>query len=132
MTLYTYGYLGGSLEDLCRWAGVGAVILDTRLVPTSRNPLFRRGHLQRVIGSSYVSEQALGNINFKTGGPIVLKDWDTGWATLQQLLDSGPVILLCACRDAAVCHRSTVAAMAQEERPELRVVHLSPGDELSR
>lgn len=130
MTLYTYGYLAGNLEELHRWAQDGAVILDTRLVPTSRNPQFRRGHLQRVLGAAYVSEPALGNVNFRSGGPVVLKDWETGWTTLRQLLDRGPVILLCACRDPAVCHRTTVAEKAREEQPDLQVVHLKPGDSL--
>lgn len=128
MKLFTYGYLGGSLADLRAYVAAGATILDTRLVPQSRVPYFRRSLLERELGR-YVWQPALGNLNYKVrGGPIELANWPAGWITLRHLLDRGPTVLLCACREARTCHRSTIATLAQIERPELQVIHLAPGD----
>lgn len=129
--LYTYGYQGGSQEDLQHYAAAGALILDTRLVPTSPNPLWRRASLERLLGQRYRWCKALGNVNFRSGGPVQIHDPAAGLELLGTLLWQSPVILLCACRAWQSCHRSVVAELAQAAIPELAAVHLSAGDPLA-
>lgn len=128
--LYTYGYQGGSLEDLRDYASAGALTLDTRLVPTSPNPLWRRASLERALGDRYRWCKALGNIHFRSGGPVQLHDPEVGLETLGELIYQSPVVLLCACRAWQSCHRRVVAEIAQVAFPGLRVIHLAPGDAL--
>lgn len=129
--LYSYGYQGGSPQDLQHYASAGALILDTRLAPTSPNPLWRRASLERLLGDRYQWCKALGNVNFRSGGPVQLHDPETGLELLGQWIGLSPVVLLCACRDWRACHRRVVAELAQEQFAGLRVVHLGPGDPLT-
>lgn len=128
--LYTYGYQGGSLEDLRHYIAAGALILDTRLVPTSPNPLWRRASLERALGERYRWCKALGNVHFRSGGPVQLLDPEAGLMLLAGLIRESPVILLCACRAWQSCHRRVVAELAQDALPGLQVTHLAPGGPL--
>jgi uncharacterized protein (DUF488 family) len=129
--LYTYGYQGGSPQDLQHYAAAGALILDTRLAPTSPNPLWRRASLKRLLGDRYRWCKALGNVNFRSGGPVQLHNPEAGMDLLDRWIGQSPVVLLCACRDWRTCHRRVAAELAQEQFSGLRVVHLSPGDPLA-
>lgn len=130
-TLYTYGYLGGTLADLHHYADAGVLILDIRYSPTSRNPLWRKYHLIRELGESYRWNQDLGNVNYKTRKPpFEMADMEAGLDALEPLLRQQPVLILCACRDWHACHRELVAEAAQARWPELVVRHLAPGEAL--
>jgi hypothetical protein len=56
---------------------------------------------------------------------VALVDLDAGLATLAALLESAPVILLCACREVARCHRLVVAE-AWTAQSVQAVTHLAP------
>jgi hypothetical protein len=54
--------------------------------------------------------QALGNRNYKNGGPIALAGYDAGKQAIAEILATGQsVILMCACKEVGTCHRLTVA-----------------------
>ncbi|MGD9932720.1 MAG: hypothetical protein AB7T37_03295 [Dehalococcoidia bacterium] len=115
-TLYTFGYTGRSPQELKELAdSLGAAVVDTRYSPNSRDARWRRSPLERVLGSLYQGAgETLGNVNYKAG-PIRLADEERGLAALGAQLAHQPIILLCMCRDAAVCHRTYIAQKAAEQ-----------------
>jgi hypothetical protein len=134
--LATYGYsAGGTFADLRSYAEAGAVIVDTRLKPFSRwRPDMNLGHLKQELGiDAYLSLPDFGNENFKKDGPIRIRDFDAGLQQLQasvQRLKPSAVVLLCACSDPLICHRSEVAARLIDAGFAEEVVHLKPGSRL--
>ena len=128
--LYTYGYLSSTLPELQQIAAAGALILDIRINPTSRNPVWRQGHLRKVLGEAYDWCPDLGNPNYKTGGPMALANEEAGMAVLEPLVIRGPVVMLCACRDWRQCHRRLAAEAFFQRHPDTQVVHLQPGESL--
>jgi len=125
-TLYSLGYAGWSAEQVRLVAEErSALVLDLRLTPQSRKPGFSKRTLERYLGERYVHVRALGNVNYRTGGPIVLRDAGQGLAILSQHLRHRAVILLCGCADLHACHRKTVADLAAG-RFGAEVVHLAP------
>jgi hypothetical protein len=127
-TLYTYGYLAGTPEELVSHAEAGVLVLDIRINPTSRNPVWRQGHLRKLLANRYAWCPELGNPNYKSKLPPTLADVDAGMKTLRPLLQETPVVMLCACRDWHTCHRRLAAEAWQELAPDWPVVHLEPGD----
>jgi uncharacterized protein (DUF736 family) len=127
-TAYTAGYGGQSLPNLARIAAeMEAMVLDIRLSAASYNPQWRKAAMQAALGARYVHLPALGNRNYKTGGPIRLDDPDRGLRFARKMLALGPVILLCGCRSATECHRSTVAQLlAAEGVPTRELVWTRP------
>lgn len=123
-TLYTVGYNAGwtALQLLQFATDQDALIVDIRLNPTSNRPEWKKQALAKLIGWRYMHLATLGNKNYANGGPIVLAHPAEGVATLRQELRRRPLILLCACPDAATCHRSSVTALL----PEWPVTHLDP------
>jgi uncharacterized protein (DUF488 family) len=106
------GYSGWRLEDVARLVeGLDALVVDVRLVPASRAQGFGAADLEGRLGSRYVWLRGFGNVNYQGDRPITLADFDGAAATLRQRLEGGPVnvLLLCACRDVATCHRKVVA-----------------------
>lgn len=129
-TLHTYGYQGGSVEDLQTYAAAGALIVDVRLSPRSRVPQWRGPALRAALGRRYVGLPSLGNLNYRSGGPIAIATPEEGLSDLATLAAEYPVVLLCRCPDPETCHRSTVAQMAQDAGICGEAVHLRPGDPL--
>jgi uncharacterized protein (DUF488 family) len=108
--LYTLGYQGWRLDAIQGTLGaLQAVLVDIRFAPHSRNPAFRKAHLQAQLGARYVHVQVLGNRNYQ-GGPIAIVDYPTGLRTIARLLDQwGAGILMCVCAEVTTCHRKGVA-----------------------
>lgn len=111
--LYTLGYTGRKPDDIAVIAkGLGAAVVDIRLNPVSRmdhwNGYSLRSFLDRQ-GLTYAHIPDLGNLNYKNGGPIAIKDITMGALSLRTLLFACPCVLLCACADHESCHRSFVA-----------------------
>ena len=108
---YTTGYLGHSPDELRAVAEeLGAVVVDIRFRATSRLAPWREGPLRRVLGERYARCPNLGNVRYKDGPPIEIADLEAGIGEMEALAQRGSaVILLCACRDAGVCHRTDVA-----------------------
>lgn len=107
--IYTAGYSGKSLEWLDqKSAELGALIIDVRYSPNSRNPTWRESHLRNKLGTRYTHVKELGNENYR-GSTIQIADWETGKKIIDHI--DQPIILLCMCKDPEVCHRTTIAQM---------------------
>ena len=120
---YSLGYLGRTLpEILAILEERSAVLVDIRLVPYSRNKAFLKGALEPALGPRYVWVRGLGNLNFRTGGPVALADYEAGRAAILAL--QSPVVLMCACRDHERCHRSVVAQALTAEGFEVEEIPL--------
>ena len=105
--VYGIGYSGRTVDDITRILDdLDATLVDIRFAPYSRNPEFRKEALERVLGARYVYLRALGNRNYKGGGPVDLVDYAAGRAALAML--DKPALLMCMCKDPATCHRTVV------------------------
>ena len=111
-SIYSWGYQGQRFADLQTFVKhTGAVVVDVRLKPFSRDPVWRRAALERALGEQYRWVEALGNLNYRSGGPVRLKDEASGLAVVRGLALQAPVILMCACRSQTTCHRTMVARL---------------------
>ena len=140
-TIYTYGY-GGSRTaqaDLKAYVLAGAVILDIRYSRRSSVPGMNEYQLSAVLNygyddgsfpTNYAVCGTLGNINYRSGGPIRLASPMQGLDELGSRLHLKSVVLLCGCANVEVCHRKDVAEMAQSRWPSVLVRHLKPGDRI--
>lgn len=133
-TLFTAGYTGLKPEELAKAIEhYDAVLVDVRISPYSRNPMWSGINLSRRFVERYVHIRALGNVNYRNPElGIKLVDPDDGCFRLVQLLKQRSVILLCACPDYHTCHRSTAAAEMESrynvDVTHVQVVHLSADD----
>lgn len=106
--IYLAGYSTRKPEVLKRLAEhLNAVVVDIRLNPVSRVPHWNRRELMRLLGDRYWHLPQLGNVNYKSGGTILIRDLDLG---IHHLLDHrhDTFLLLCACVDLPLCHRKVV------------------------
>ncbi len=129
-TLYTIGYTGLTPAALLAAAEtLGAVVADIRIAPRSRNPVWNKRRLMEAWGPRYQHVGELGNRNYKGefGEGTLLVDEEAGVAIIAEMLQQQPVILMCACVDAAHCHR-TPAAEAVAAQTGVSIVHLSSAD----
>ena len=107
--VYTLGYSGRKPAEILQIAEeLDATVFDVRFSPRSRVPHWSRKRLTEFLGDRYRHVRALGNRNYR-GGPIELEDFPAGLELIQD--SERPVILMCACKDPAICHRSTIADM---------------------
>ena len=125
--LYTLGYSGWTPQAIQMEAQArNAVVCDIRYSPMSRHPQWNRRQLVQLLGGRYQHVQALGNRNYKNGGPIELTDYEVGKQVIAEILVTGQsVILLCVCRDVATCHRRTAAEQLAADLGET-ITHLTP------
>lgn len=132
MKIYTWGYIASSYDDLRAYLrATGALLVDVRLSPYSRLPLWHGDAIQRAVQPcDYIHVAALGNVNYKGGGPIRLRDPEAGYrriaAMLERTLEPRDIILMCACYDATTCHRKTAAEYLANSFAHLKpeIVHL--------
>jgi uncharacterized protein (DUF488 family) len=110
--VYTTGYTGKKPEDLKAMVErLGARLLDIRYSANSRVPQWRWSALSDLVGDAYYCLPNLGNRAYKEGR-IEIDNLDAGedwlfWHFKDH--PEQPVILLCACKDYATCHRKVVA-----------------------
>ena len=105
--VYTVGYSGRKVSELLEIIKeLDAVVFDIRFSPRSRAPQWDQGQLQSVLGESYRHESGFGNRNYR-GGPISLVNYEAGKLAIEASPKS--VILMCVCKDTAICHRSLIA-----------------------
>jgi uncharacterized protein (DUF488 family) len=127
-TLYTLGYTGIKPAQLLQKATeLKAIVLDTRYSPRSRAPQWNGLELQNLLGQQYQHLPALGNINYKSGGPIEINLPKVGTQQVVSILAGQAAILLCACPDVETCHRRIVAEMVQAACG-CEVIHLGKED----
>lgn len=118
-TVYSVGYTGfphAQLVDAVTARDM--IVADVRLKPVSRfQPHWNRQRLADTLGARYQWIEALGNLNYKTGG-VALKDEAAGLDAVRQLLETHDVAILCACQDPATCHRTVIVErLAMEGYP---------------
>jgi uncharacterized protein (DUF488 family) len=131
MTIYTLGYSGWKIEDVeAVMERFAAILVDVRMVPRTRwQPQWNAAVLHARLGERYVWLREFGNRNYKgTFAEIEIADFPAGEKRLREIITPGrAVVLLCGCRDVAVCHRKVVAEMlAQAWNAD--VVHLTRPD----
>ena len=127
MVIYTAGYLAGWTPEalVAKAKKLEALVVDVRLVPMSRRPEWSEVCLKQALGAAYAWIGEWGNVNYRTGGPVLLADFEGGLAKLGRPAEN--VILLCACRNVNVCHRKVVAEKLAAEWGR-EIVHLGrPG-----
>src|SRR5215510_2609490 len=87
--LFTLGYSGWTLEQLARQVQeLGALLLDIRYSPNSRQPQWRRQNLAATFPDRYVHVQALGNVNYRSG-EMAISDYTAGKRLVQGYLSTG-------------------------------------------
>ena len=105
--VFTIGYSGRKPAEIKLLAEeLDATVFDVRFSPRSRVPHWSRKRLTESLGDRYRHVRALGNRNYRSG-PIELEDFPAGLALIQE--SDRPIILMCACKDPAICHRTTIA-----------------------
>ncbi|GCE16996.1 DUF488 domain-containing protein [Dictyobacter kobayashii] len=112
--LYPIGYAAPGSEDLVlslMHSYPQALLLDVRLRARSRwFPAWNRRALETRWGERYIHELRFGNVNYQyPRRPIELADPDAvvPWAA-SLLLQGYHLLVLCACKDYARCHRKVV------------------------
>jgi len=111
MELYTVGY--GAIKHIADLATVvksrNLQLIDVRLSPRSRNPVWAGKNVAEVFGDHYTHIQDWGNLNYR-GGPIKIKNIDQGHtALLNALKGRDGAVLMCMCASHGKCHRTTVS-----------------------
>jgi uncharacterized protein (DUF488 family) len=114
--IYTFGYSGRQVSELLALCDqVDGCVVDVRYSPRSRNPTWTRKRLQEALGDRYAWFRGFGNLNYRSGGGIVLAGFEGACDELHPLLATRrSPILLCACTDAALCHRTVVARLLKQ------------------
>lgn len=111
---YTAGYLGHTIEELeAERKERNALVVDIRIRPLSRVPMWRQKAMMRFFGADYLWCEPWGSPTFKQGPPHHLADPEAGWEIVKPL--TRDVILLCACRDYETCHRHVLADWLRAE-----------------
>lgn len=106
--IYLTGYHGHKPQDLRTLAlNLEAVVVDIRLSPVSKMAEWNKVSLMNTLAARYMVVQEFGNVNYKNGGEIRIKNPTEG---ANRLMRRGAknYILLCGCRDAETCHRTVV------------------------
>lgn len=117
----TLGYaLPGAEEQLTAlMAESKTLLLDVRLVPRSRWwPQWSKPQLRARWGQRYSHEKQLGNDNYQDHTlPVALHGPHPERAiagAVALVLQGHRLVLLCACKDEATCHRTLVAQMIRD------------------
>lgn len=132
MKLFTFGYSGRRLSDFqVVVADFGAIVVDVRFSPRSRQPEWSGASLLRSFGAGYLHFREFGNVNYKNGRPIEIAELSKGLEKLKLLNPSCAIMLLCACKNFALCHRSVVAS-AIVQSVETEIVQLQPWSAAAR
>lgn len=97
--IYTIGYTGRKPQEIKEIVErLDAILLDIRFAPRSRVPRWAKKNLITLIGEDrYQHLKALGNVNYKSGGPIQFVDFEAGRAAIEA--SDKPVVLMCGCKD---------------------------------
>jgi uncharacterized protein (DUF488 family) len=88
-----------------------AVLVESRWSARSRQPCWSATALRSRYGERYLSlGHLLGNTAYREPGVIQIAQLEQGVAQLLELLEKkqSPLILLCACREYAQCHRKVI------------------------
>jgi uncharacterized protein (DUF488 family) len=139
LILFTLGYGNRQPADFFALLPVGAVVVDVRARPQGWNPAYDVEALRAAIegpGSGFGGYRWMPVLGNHTRGDLAR--YRQAWPQLAEtrpiraaladlarwIRGGAPVVLLCAERDAAACHRSVLAAALAERVEGLRVVDL--------
>jgi len=115
--VYLTGYTGKKPADLKAMVErMGARLIDIRYSPNSRVPQWRQAALTELLGDAYYGLPAFGNKAFRERR-IEISNFYSGESWLFWHFKDHPeqpVILMCACKDAATCHRTEVGNLLRE------------------
>lgn len=122
--LFTLGYSGWTVEEITQVLNLhDALLADIRYKPWSRRADMRHPSLQQTFRGRYAWIKDLGNENYNKDATIKLHHAQRGLIELEGYPRESPVVIMCTCRDLAICHRRVVAELARE-RLGAEVVHL--------
>lgn len=125
INVFSLGYQAGWTPESVRNEALrlGAIVVDCRLKPVSRDSEWRGPHPEKVLGDLYVHAEGFGNAKYKEDA-IELQNPEPWYDFCEHSIAMGvPVILMCGCWNAKVCHR-TVVAKELVERTGLRIWRL--------
>ena len=126
--IFTTGYTGKTLQSLHQTAEeLGAMIVDIRFSPHSRNPSFNLANMRKVLGDAYIHMPELGNADYKSNN-IRLVNYPAGREKLRAL--QVPAILLCACKDPKTCHRTHIAQLLKNDGFEVEEIQPPPSPQM--
>lgn len=129
--LYDLGYmdLSGKIELLEKaLRELGAVVVDVRHSPRSRNPVWNKGALKERFGAAYVHIPNLGNRNYDAADqPIEYVNLADGLVEMSRimLIQDKPVIVMCGCWDREHCHRLGIVQAYAEKFSGVASISLS-------
>jgi len=100
------------------------LLIDLRKNPDSSMTAWKQPYLLRAYGNRYRwFGETLGNLHYKTGGPITLVNPERGIALLADLLHQGYNLLpFCGCASYKTCHRRQVIDLLRLCVPEIEVI----------
>ena len=112
--VYGIGYSGRKLHEIRQLVqDLDAVVFDIRFSPRSRAPQWNGNRLSDELGSDrYLHVKEFGNKNYR-GGPIELVDYEGGKSIIEA--STRPIILMCVCKDPAICHRTLIMGRLEME-----------------
>lgn len=127
--VYTLGYARWTIEQVATTLqDLDGVLVDIRHAPYTSKPGFTKSELDARFRDRYRHLEAFGNVNYKDG-PIKLANPERGLKVIREL--HRVPILMCGCRSATECHRSTVAARIADQWP-VSIHHLQAPNEGSQ
>ena len=132
LTLYTIGYGNRPPAEFFALLPADCTLIDVRYKPGGWSPSYNKSALEQRLGRRYLHFPALGNASGSADiwtPPLVLApdvpDILEALVSLMQCdATTGPVVLMCAEREANRCHRRLVAQALAERVPGLEIVHL--------
>ncbi len=99
------------------------LLVDIRSKPYSQRPQWQGETLKAAWGKRYRPIWEFGNRNYNNNLPIELAAPYTGWKIVKPWLEAGhDLVLMCACKDFASCHRADVSRYIMDKMPEVEIV----------
>lgn len=119
--IYMFGYSKRSIADIQRIIGPEGLLLDIRLSPKSRRAGFSEKRLSETFGDQYTWLYEFGNENYG-GGDVKLYDPEIGLEIMAEIVKehTGPIFLMCLCRDGDTCHRRVVGELLRNHGYEAK------------
>ncbi len=105
------------------------LLIDCRYSPRSRfKPEWNRRALLEKYGDRYrFAGDLLGNIHYNNDLPMQLANKDVGIQKLvDYLLEGYTLIILCTCKEYALCHRKMICDFVQEQLPDIQIMFPTP------
>jgi uncharacterized protein (DUF488 family) len=124
--VYTIGYTGRTPGEIRQIVEArDAMLFDIRYSTNSRHSRWTQPYLQAVLQDRYVHVRDLGNVNYRSSGPIQILDYEAGRDQIERC--DKPVVLMCACEKYQTCHRQVVAQMLRRDGFEVQEIESHVG-----